>query len=576
MAEPCLYGDLILINNADTTTGWNNRAGNYAPSQNTENFKAGSASIAVEPKKIQTVTIAYDATSVDFTNQYFFCWLWALGKGFFDSRSNGGIRIYAEDTSGNTAYWYVAGYDTAWVGQGWKRLIVDLNRSPDSSSGWSGTSVANVQWLGFSLNYLSYTSKTPLVAIDQLHRGNILEITGGTASDPVTFQNVYEWDQGIMAGSTGATATGNNFYGFVSLNQSGSYELLGNIRIGREIAGTTGASGTYFESSNEVILWQDNPTATGANVLSFGESGAGVSTNVTFGTSVGSGADQRGYGGSVMYAITDVFSYGYELDFSNPIDTCQIYGSSFFQAYEGVTIAVSSDHEYISDSFVDCDQVAGGSATIRQCIFSETNAGGTAAGGGTGAALLWNDDINISYCKFLANSDGTTGTSGPYAIEHSATGSYDYNNMVFQGNDHDIYCSVSSDTLLINATESNPSTYHTAGATVDIQNTVYVTVRNVTSRRESVSEYARCYVETLSGGPESAGVEILRAEADTADDLNSGRYKAVTSYNYQGSNQPVLVRARYKGFTPFLATSVITDDGMDVSAVWIRDTIIDI
>ena len=60
----------------------------------------------------------------------------------------------------------------------------------------------------------------------------------------------------------------------------------------------------------------------------------------------------------------------------------------------------------------------------------------------------------------------------------------------------------------------------------------------------------------------------MNEEAQTA--VGDGTYKATENYSYT-SDQPVIVRARYRGFLPFEATGTITSSGLTVSAVWQTD-----
>lgn len=88
----------------------------------------------------------------------------------------------------------------------------------------------------------------------------------------------------------------------------------------------------------------------------------------------------------------------------------------------------------------------------------------------------------------------------------------------------------------------------------------------VTLEINGVEPGARCYIEALSGGPETAGTELMREEAN-------GSGVAQEPYSYT-SNQPVLLRARLRGWLPFQATGTITSAGLTVTAVFLRDTIV--
>lgn len=93
-----------------------------------------------------------------------------------------------------------------------------------------------------------------------------------------------------------------------------------------------------------------------------------------------------------------------------------------------------------------------------------------------------------------------------------------------------------------------------------------LTVNGVKTGSEGGGQYVRCYIECLSGGPETAGTVLLNDNA-TQSYGSEGYYKATADYSYV-SDQPVKVRARYKGYLPFETNAVITSGGLTVTAVW--------
>jgi hypothetical protein len=70
-----------------------------------------------------------------------------------------------------------------------------------------------------------------------------------------------------------------------------------------------------------------------------------------------------------------------------------------------------------------------------------------------------------------------------------------------------------------------------------------------------------CAMFAAAGGPETIGTELM-------NEFSDGTGKAVQAYQYQGSEQPVTVRARLAGYKPFLTTGTITANGLTVTAVW--------
>jgi len=106
------------------------------------------------------------------------------------------------------------------------------------------------------------------------------------------------------------------------------------------------------------------------------------------------------------------------------------------------------------------------------------------------------------------------------------------------------------------------------------QGTQYVPPSQVTleingvETTEEPTNYVRCHIEALSGGPEVSGTILLNDYADTADGL--GTYKATAAYQY-GGDQPVIIRARYAGYIPFKTNGIINSDGITITAIWIPD-----
>ncbi len=84
------------------------------------------------------------------------------------------------------------------------------------------------------------------------------------------------------------------------------------------------------------------------------------------------------------------------------------------------------------------------------------------------------------------------------------------------------------------------------------------------------TNYVRCYIETTTGGPETPGTILMSEYADQSYG-SEGFYKATQPYTYT-SDQPVKIRARYKGYLPFEALGTITSAGLIVTAIWQTDS----
>ena len=175
---------------------------------------------------------------------------------------------------------------------------------------------------------------------------------------------------------------------------------------------------------------------------------------------------------------------------------------------------------------------------------------------------------------YLAHKWGTTGKlpiGHPYkSVAPSGTTitSLDVSNVTVTGN---VLNDNADSPLTINATNGSSLTTTEPGTgdgQVNIVNAVVLEINGVTTDNEPTT-YVRCHIEAAAGGPESVGTILLNEEAQTA--VGDGTYKATELYNYI-SDQPVIVRARYKGYLPYKTTGVINSSGLTITAIWIVDS----
>lgn len=544
MATPTLVTDLITFNDADSETGWS-EIGGAMLSLDTDNYIEGAAAIGCPMRTGGLDGVYYTSGStVDLTDKHLFVWIHINAANYLSHSSGGGARIYVNDGT-DSGYWYIGGSDSAWVGKGWRQCVVDCNRAFDAGA---LTSVTAIESIGAAVSALTTPGRANLLIIDAIRIGTYLEVTSGTSSDPVTFQDIVNLDYG-PAGSA---------LGFVTKNPAGTYELAGPLIIGDQ----AGASNTFLSSVGEQVAFLDSPVASGFYTIC-GVEDTG-STQIEFGVAAVTGENAQGYDGTVFYSINPDFSKGYRLDFSYDISGLDINGCTFKNADTGVIFTTgthgSSAHVVASTTFTECGQLSAGSVKVRNSIFSNTTHSGS-----SGAALLWTSGLNITGCAFLAN---TNAAASSHAIEHDTSGSVNYYGLSFAGNDYDIFLTTGG-ALTVNAlSDSNPVTTATnAGGTVEIINAVTLEINGVETAVEPTN-YVRCHIECLSGGPETEGTVLLNDYASAAD--GAGTYKATAVYNFS-SDQPVIVRARYAGYIPYVGQGTIDSDGITVTAIWIAD-----
>ena len=172
-----------------------------------------------------------------------------------------------------------------------------------------------------------------------------------------------------------------------------------------------------------------------------------------------------------------------------------------------------------------------------------------------------NDPSAFSYCDFtgggghaiLIDTPGTYTFSGNQFTGYGAngtTGAAIYNN------------SGGAVTLNITNGGSTPTVRNGTSATTTINNAVTLEINGV-SAGNGVDTGTACAVFAIAGGPETAGTQLMNEFSDATG-------TAQATYIYQGV-QPVVIRARQAGFTPFTTNGTITAAGLTVTAVWQAD-----
>jgi len=516
------------------------------------------------PVNIQIAAIFYtSAASVDLSNDLVYVWL--LPNGIMDTLANGGTGIVLGDGT-NLVGFHLGGSDIAGFRYDerlptWQCLVLDTSQLPTTYySEYAGT------WAALSANLNAITQigaqfacvakalgGTDNCFVDAIRIGNGgLTITSGSSGDPGTMEEVYQSDNSVT-----------NAFGVVRKVGAGVYSVQGPLQFG-----TAATSSTYFYDTNSTILFEERLIGDDKYNITI-EGNATSATYFQLGDKVGTGDTAGGAGGYVVQAPADIGTLF--IATGTNIDEMYVYGSTFAQLSGGIVLGSGGDssaHEWIGNNVQGCGQVYTGRVQTRGSTFGGTVDifSGISA---NGAALLWNPNINISYCTFAGNDGGNPGAApSGHGIQHDLSGTFPYTNMLFADNDYDILNASSGD-VTINATDSDPGTYEnipSSGQTF-IVNTVNLEVYGVETGIEP-ADYVRCYIEAAAGGSLSAGTILLSDYASAADGF--GTYKATSAFNYAGA-QPVIVRARYAGYIPFVANATIDDTGLSVAAQWVVD-----
>src|SRR3990172_1060078 len=379
--------------------------GGAASSQNTDLVKEGSASRA---RRIDNTTYGFSFnyyaangnTTIDLSSTHVWLWFLCLQPGLVASITSGGIRIrISSNTTANTstyAEWYVGGNEN--YKGGWKRFVVNTAKTPTATNG--SPNLAAATNVGIVATMGDVGGNVANVAIDCIDAGNGIVVYGGTSSDKLTFQNIADAD-------TASTSTPN--YGI--LEKTGDvFNMLGTIQLGE----STGTNDTYFDDEDSILIWQERPyydntsqvtaTADTFNKLSVVGSGtAGQDIDFQCGNKVGTGDTAVGSNGVLFQAEkgSNLTKLTVDLDDAN-VDYVKLYGCTIRRASQGVTFCNDStngpNHELIGTTIDHSGQVDVGRVEVRNCTFS-----GTTASDYSGSALLWNANIDVKNCSFLAN-----------------------------------------------------------------------------------------------------------------------------------------------------------------------------
>ena len=160
------------------------------------------------------------------------------------------------------------------------------------------------------------------------------------------------------------------------------------------------------------------------------------------------------------------------------------------------------------------------------------------------------------------------------AVNITTAGTYTFDNCIWDGSGtYEIETSHASGLVTIVLTNGSTALAladidNSGGGTVAIENNVTLEINGVSTGSEPTN-YVRCHIEAASGGSETVGAILMNEEAQTA--VGDGTYKATEVYNYTAS-QPVIIRARYKGYLPFKTAGVINSLGLTITAIWLVDS----
>jgi hypothetical protein len=385
-------------------------------------------------------------------NQLIYIWFTVTTVGTLDTLANKGLAIQIGTTTSDFDYWTICGSDgndNGYTG-GWMCAVLDVSNTTRTGYGGSGLTKSSARYFGI---YISTTgsSKSDNLVIDQIMVGNGLRVTGSGATDG--WQDVVDY----------CTDFTNRAWGMIQ-ERAGIYYVFGHLYVGdsSQTAVTSLSDNARIFRFSDFLYYTGSAWATaipnGHNGLTI-EDAASYTTTFQDGTLVGSDQGRSGsvwIGGDSTNTTFDLYGG------SAAGSVTKMYGSTFRGIDGGITWGNDSDHHCYSVTFEECAQFNPvGAVKVRNCLFINT--------ADTDAALLWNENIDITDCQFIANTTGA-GVEMP-----SAAGSpYTYTDLTFSGNTYDVLNSSGSAITVIQGGISDPQSYE--GSTVTFQTSVTITI----------------------------------------------------------------------------------------------------
>lgn len=489
----------ILINSADSTTGW------FATSSaalDTEIFYEGTGSIAEQITKTRRA-IMYDTGGTGLQNSNFYFLVNCGVVGLLLTQAAGGftIRFSSETSAGNpdTNFFevYVAGsnfWPQSFAG-GWTVFVVDIEKaaaSPDNTAGTPPATTA-VRSIGYSAITTGSTRNTDNTWIDAIYRlpfgdpGFIVE--GTNTGNPYTFADILSYS------NTNRSAA-------FRQGPGGSYVSSAPIQIGNTTTGQTHS----FVDTNVTLLWDSQQFANTSlyNIDIVGTSGS--STTVTAGNKTGTGDEATGGQGWTIQAASTANRWS--LLANNETANVGIYGCSF--SHGDLFRLESANTETISTFFIDCNQLvhsttasSGAVTYLKNTVINANTADGT-------AFVKTIDPTNIKSSTFEF-SDGhaieitTLGTTSTFTLSNDTFLNYGANTT----NDAAIYNNSGQSVTLNISGGTTPTVRNGVGASTTVEATVSVTITNMKDFTE---------VRVLSGGSEIAGAEDVGSPTNPSGD----------------------------------------------------------
>jgi hypothetical protein len=502
-------------------------------------FLQGSYSVSAKIASGKYGWIYYNyGSGLNFTTtyagQYVYIWLNCTTLGSLDTLANEGLSIRIGSSTANYDCWLLGGSDgigNSYTG-GWLCAVIDPTEGGNASlSGGTGLDTTAVQYIGVHMKNPSggATIKSENIMVDTIAVGSGLSIKGTEATAGDGWTEVKDY----------CIAYASRAWGMIQ-ERGGILYAYGNMTIGDSAQ----SANTSFTDTAQVVRFGDfyyhNGTSWVTSITSgfhglTVEDAASYTTVFQDGTIVGTDA---GRSGSTFIGADDADTTFDLYGGSNSSSTTKLYGTTLRGIDGAITWGNDADHHCYSVVMEGCAQFDPvGAVRIRNCNFIATLA--------TDAAVVWNANIDIESCNFIANTTGS-------GIEHtSAAGSpYTYTSLLFSGNTYDVN-NTSGSAITITKAGTPPSDPSTSqGSSVTYQSSITLTI---TVQDESTSPVVTAQVAIYKI---SDRTQLMNEDTDS---------NGVATESYVGAGEDVEIRIRKSStgdtkYIPFSTRGTLTSE----------------
>lgn len=406
---------LTNIDNAENAANWagfnDGGGGTPTPQNETDVFIEGTQAVSVKISATGADRgLWFDATTgVDMTvtGRHLYIWIAMTTIGNAFTIANGGIYIkVASDAAGaNWNKYYVGGNDYLPKGQvdaGFTRFVIDLNKTPSETAATAAT-LTSIRWFGAGTNQTG-SAKSENFVIDRMDYGNGLAIEDGDSTTPASWAEL-------------ESADASNSYGIISLEANGTYTLRGGVRIG-DATGTK--TSLWLDTSGSTVAFANPLYHNGTALVSAIDSdnlynielvgNATGTTDISFGTVVGSGDDRQGLQGGAIQSAGPKWSFDGETDIAD-LDTVNLYGMTL-QGAGVTTFSDATKTDVIGCSFVNCGEIQPNTCEfINNAVIAPVPDRGVEILSGTG----------VEFMTFVAGDTGQFNATRVWQVDESIT-----------------------------------------------------------------------------------------------------------------------------------------------------------